>query len=191
MAHYSSWNHHDRYNATEETSRLRPPTRHTTSMESTTNRTNGDYLANFPILSSFFVSDGKKTAIVDPSPANQLLPYSIGQLQCDSLEDVTTFNECRSSPTSCQRSTTVYSAHCECPNGNMTSYLSTHHVFFRYQATTSSSSNNTTTSSQKHQQERVSPFNSLLIACKSTRNNGGTHVQLNLDYFTDVTHVTF
>ncbi|PIO73823.1 hypothetical protein TELCIR_04190 [Teladorsagia circumcincta] len=55
---------------------------------------------NFPILGNFFVSNGEKTAIVDPSPINQLLPYSIGQLQCDTLEDAKKFDKCRYSPTS-------------------------------------------------------------------------------------------
>ncbi|VDO31315.1 unnamed protein product [Haemonchus placei] len=48
MAHYSSWNHIERCDAKEGTSRLHPPTRHTTSMESTTNRAISDYVAKFP-----------------------------------------------------------------------------------------------------------------------------------------------
>ncbi|KAK6020926.1 hypothetical protein OSTOST_13412, partial [Ostertagia ostertagi] len=79
---------------------------------------------NFPILSNFFITDGNKTTIIDPTPAGQLLPYTAGQLQCNTREEAENFNNCIYAQSTCKCTTTVYDAACQCPQGTIHALLS-------------------------------------------------------------------
>ncbi|EPB74949.1 Pao retrotransposon peptidase [Ancylostoma ceylanicum] len=78
---------------------------------------------NLPILSSYFLTDGEVVSKVEQSPAGQLIPHSVGQLQCTSENSARTFSSCTFSATACTCTPRVYEATCNCPEGNIRRYI--------------------------------------------------------------------
>ncbi|EYB90112.1 hypothetical protein Y032_0223g2662 [Ancylostoma ceylanicum] len=87
-----------------------------------------------PILSSTFVTDGKTIAITKPATSGQLIPNTIGQLQCATYGDAKHFR-CSFPSNVCVCSPATNQAVCTCSHGNISE------VFKK---------NTTSTSQQKH-----------------------------------------
>ncbi|EYC32060.1 hypothetical protein Y032_0003g1377 [Ancylostoma ceylanicum] len=70
------------------------------------------------ILSSTFVTDGKTIAITKPATSGQLIPNTIGQLQCVTYEDAKHFR-CSFPSNACACSPATNQAVCTCRHGKI------------------------------------------------------------------------
>ncbi|RCN35992.1 zinc knuckle [Ancylostoma caninum] len=75
-------------------------------------------IPQMPILSSTFVTDGNAIAITKPATSGQLIPNTIGQLQCLTYEDAKHF-KCSFPSNACVCSAATNQAVCTCSHGSI------------------------------------------------------------------------
>ncbi|EPB67498.1 hypothetical protein ANCCEY_13409 [Ancylostoma ceylanicum] len=81
---------------------------------------------NHPIPSSYFITDERIIARIEPAPQRHFPPNSPGLLQCKTKKDAASFNR-MFSKRSCTCTKRVYYAACSCPNGTMSSFIRNPH----------------------------------------------------------------